>query len=145
MACSRGGRKSNVLNAGKDEADTGEEELAVVMTGELVGKLLHEDADSLVATVATDWPVGAASCESVPAQAVTDRTAAAENVACLMKSIASNSSLSDGTTVTPQAQWPCAERLRQLDSEPAGWDDVAGRRASGLAPSRYKRRRGEVR
>lgn len=37
---------------------------------------------------ATDWPVGAASCETPPPQAVTDATAAAQNVAHLIMSIA---------------------------------------------------------
>jgi hypothetical protein len=50
MACSGGGRTSSVLNAGKDEVDTGEELLAVVMTGELVGKLLHEGPLTPVST-----------------------------------------------------------------------------------------------
>ena len=43
MGCS-GARKSSVPNVGKDEVDTGEELLAVSMTGELVGKLPLERA-----------------------------------------------------------------------------------------------------
>ena len=48
----------------------------------------HGDTDSLVAKGATDWPVGAASRETPASQAVTDATAAAHNVACLIMSIA---------------------------------------------------------
>lgn len=50
------------------------------------------EADSLVARGATDWPVGAASCETPPPQAVTDATAAAQNVAYLIMSITLHSS-----------------------------------------------------
>jgi hypothetical protein len=46
------------------------------------------DADPLVARGATDWPVGAAWCETPPAQAVTDATAAAQRVAYLIMYIA---------------------------------------------------------
>jgi hypothetical protein len=53
------------------------------------------DADSLVATRgATDWPVGATSCETPPPQAVTDATAAAQNAAYLIMTIALHSSFS---------------------------------------------------
>jgi hypothetical protein len=43
---------------------------------------------------ATDWPVGATSCETPPPQAVTDATAAAQSVAYLIMSIALHSSFS---------------------------------------------------
>ena len=46
------------------------------------------DADSLMVKGTTDWPAGAASCETPPPQAVTDATAAAQIVAYLIMSIA---------------------------------------------------------
>jgi hypothetical protein len=52
------------------------------------------DADSLVARGAIDRSVDAASCETPPPQAVTDATAAAQNVAYLIMSIALHSSFS---------------------------------------------------
>ncbi len=80
------------------------------------------DADSLVARGATDWLVGAASFETPAPQAVTDATAAAQNVAFLIMSIALHSSFGPAKNGNRVGKRSCADicarsiRCTQSDS-----------------------------